>query len=256
MEHGKTNASVKPRCETRDAGQPVGTLHSVRVLVVEDEVDLAQAVATGLRREGYAVDVAYDGDEALEKLGYTDYDVICLDLTLPKVDGTEVCRRIRSGETASSAARILMLTARDGVADRVKGLDDGADDYLVKPYAFAELTARVRTLLRRDAGRSGAVLHVGDLVLDTARLIASRDSRELDLTAKEFALLRYFMSRAGEVLSTEDLLEHVWDEFTDPFTNTVRVTVGTLRRKLSPDGEPPLIETLIGSGYRLLDGSV
>jgi DNA-binding response OmpR family regulator len=225
------------------------------VLVVEDEVDLARAVATGLRREGYAVDVAHDGDEALEKLAYTDYDVVCLDLTLPKVDGTEVCRRIRSGETASSGARILMLTARDGVADRVKGLDDGADDYLVKPYAFAELTARVRTLLRRDAGRSGAVLHVGDLTLDTARLIASRSGRELDLTAKEFALLRYFMSRAGEVLSTEDLLEHVWDEFTDPFTNTVRVTVGTLRRKLSAEAEPPLIETLIGSGYRLLDGS-
>jgi DNA-binding response OmpR family regulator len=250
-----TNASVKPRWETHDAARSVGTLQPVRVLVVEDEVDLAQAVATGLRREGYAVDVAHDGDEALEKLAYTDYDVICLDLTLPKVDGTEVCRRIRSGETASSGARILMLTARDAVADRVKGLDDGADDYLVKPYAFAELTARVRTLLRRDAGRSGAVLHVGDLMLDTARLIASRGGRELDLTAKEFALLRYFMSRAGEVLSTEDLLEHVWDEFTDPFTNTVRVTVGTLRRKLSAEAEPPLIETLIGSGYRLFDGS-
>jgi DNA-binding response OmpR family regulator len=225
----------------------------VRVLVVEDEIDLAQAVATGLRREGYAVDVAHDGDEALEKLAYTEYDVVCLDLTLPKVDGTEVCRRIRGGETASTGARILMLTARDGVTDRVKGLDEGADDYLVKPYAFAELTARVRTLLRRDAGRTGAVLHVGDLTLDTARLLAARGDRDLDLTAKEFALLRYFMARAGEVLSTEDLLEHVWDEFTDPFTNTVRVTVGTLRRKLSVDAEPPLIETLIGSGYRLLD---
>jgi DNA-binding response OmpR family regulator len=249
-----TNASVKPRCETRDAAEALGTLTTVRVLVVEDEVDLAQAVATGLRREGYAVDVAHDGDQALEKLGYTDYDVICLDLTLPKVDGTEVCRRVRAGETASTGARILMLTARDGVADRVKGLDGGADDYLVKPYAFAELTARVRTLLRRDAGRTGAVLHVGDLSLDTARLLASRGERDLDLTAKEFALLRYFMSRAGDVLSTEDLLEHVWDEFADPFTNTVRVTVGTLRRKLSAEGEGPLIETLIGSGYRLLDG--
>jgi DNA-binding response OmpR family regulator len=225
----------------------------VRVLVVEDEVDLAQAVATGLRREGYAVDVVHDGDEALEKLAYTEYDVVCLDLTLPKVDGTEVCRRIRGGQTASTGARILMLTARDAVEDRVKGLDGGADDYLVKPYAFAELTARVRTLLRRDAGRTGAVLHVGDLTLDTARLLASRGHRDLELTAKEFALLRYFMARAGEVLSTEDLLEHVWDEFTDPFTNTVRVTVGTLRRKLSADGEPPVIETLIGSGYRLLD---
>jgi DNA-binding response OmpR family regulator len=231
----------------------VGSVDAMRVLVVEDEVDLAQAVATGLRREGYAVDIANDGYEALEKLGYTQYDLVCLDLTLPRVDGTEVCRKIRSGETASTGARVLMLTARDAVSDRVKGLDEGADDYLVKPYAFAELTARVRTLLRRDAGRSGAVLHVGELTLDTARLIATRSDRELDLTAKEFALLRYFMSRAGEVLSTEDLLEHVWDEYTDPFTNTVRVTVGTLRRKLSSGGEPPLIETLIGSGYRLLD---
>ena len=253
MEHERTNASVKPPWEGGDAAERLGTLTPVRVLVVEDEVDLAQAVATGLRREGYAVDIANDGDEALEKLAYIEYDVVCLDLTLPKVDGTEVCRQIRGGETASTGARILMLTARDGVTDRVKGLDEGADDYLVKPYAFAELTARVRTLLRRDAGRTGAVLHVGDLTLDTARLLASRGDRDLDLTAKEFALLRYFMARAGEVLSTEDLLEHVWDEFTDPFTNTVRVTVGTLRRKLSVDGEPPLIETLIGSGYRLLD---
>jgi DNA-binding response OmpR family regulator len=231
----------------------LGSVDPMRVLVVEDEADLAQAVATGLRREGYAVDIANDGEVALEKLAYTQYDLVCLDLTLPKVDGTEVCRRIRAGDTASTEARVLMLTARDAVTDRVKGLDEGADDYLVKPYAFAELTARVRTLLRRDAGRSGAVLRVGELTLDTARLIATRGDRELDLTAKEFALLRYFMAHAGEVLSTEDLLEHVWDEFTDPFTNTVRVTVGTLRRKLSAGGEPPLIETLIGSGYRLLD---
>jgi DNA-binding response OmpR family regulator len=194
----------------------------VRVLVVEDEADLAEAVATGLRREGYAVDIAADGEEALEKLGYTEYDLVCLDLTLPKVDGIEVCRRIRSGDTASSDARVLMLTARDAVRDRVAGLDEGADDYLVKPYAFAELTARVRTLLRRDAGRSGAVLRVGDLVLDTARMTATRGDRDLDLTAKEFALLRYFMSRAGEVLSTEDLLEHVWDEFTDGERGTRR----------------------------------
>jgi DNA-binding response OmpR family regulator len=225
----------------------------VRVLVVEDEKDLADAVATGLRREGYAVDIANDGEEALEKLAYTEYDLVCLDLTLPKVDGIEVCRRIRNGDTASTGTRVLMLTARDAVRDRVSGLDQGADDYLVKPYAFAELTARVRTLLRRDAGRSGAILHVGDLEMDTARLLATRGGRDLELTAKEFALLRYFMTHAGEVLSTEDLLEHVWDEFTDPFTNTVRVTVGTLRRKLSAGGEPPVIETLIGSGYRLHD---
>jgi DNA-binding response OmpR family regulator len=225
----------------------------MRVLVVEDEGDLADAVAVGLRREGYAVDVSYDGADALEKLAYTAYDLVCLDLNLPHVDGVEVCRRIRAGETASNEARVIMLTARDSVEDRVAGLDEGADDYLVKPFAFAELTARVRTLLRRDSGKSGAVLQVGDLMLDTARREATRGDRALDLTAKEFALLRYFMSHAGEVLSSEQLLEHVWDEFTDPFTNTVRVTVGTLRRKLSADGEPPLIETLIGSGYRLVD---
>jgi DNA-binding response OmpR family regulator len=232
------------------------TVASMRVLVVEDEADMADAVARGLRREGYAVDVAYDGSTALEKLGYTEYDLVCLDLTLPGVDGREVCRSVRAGSTASTEARILMLTARDGLDDRVAGLDDGADDYLVKPYAFAELTARVRTLLRRDAGRTGAALQVGELRLDTARMLASRADRQLDLTSKEFALLRYFMSHPGEVLSTERLLEHVWDEFTDPFTNTVRVTVGTLRRKLTAGGEPPLIETVIGSGYRLLESAV
>jgi len=225
----------------------------MRVLVVEDEVDMADAVARGLRREGYAVDVAYDGLSAIEKLGYTDYDLICLDLTLPGADGREVCRAVRAGGTASPGARILMLTARDGLEDRVAGLDDGADDYLVKPYAFAELTARVRSLMRRDAGRTGALVVVGDLELDGARMLATRGDRSLELTAKEFALLRYFMSHPGEVLSSERLLEHVWDEFTDPFTNTVRVTVGTLRRKLAIGDERPLIETVIGAGYRLLD---
>jgi DNA-binding response OmpR family regulator len=253
VDHGSVNERVKRSQVDEDAEKPESlvTVSAVRVLVVEDEIDLAEAVARGLRREGYAVDVAGDGEQALEKLAYTDYDVVCLDLTLPKVDGVEVCRRIRAGSTASTDARVLMLTARDSIEDRVAGLDEGADDYLVKPYDFAELTARVRTLLRRDAGKSGAILEAGDLRLDTARHMAWRGDRELDLTAKEFALLRYFMSRAGEVLSTEDLLEHVWDEFTDPFTNTVRVTVGTLRRKLSADDEPQLIETLIGSGYRL-----
>ena len=164
MEHVLSNASVKLPCEHGVSARRLSSVSSMRVLVVEDEVDLAHAVATGLRREGYAVDVANDGDAALEKLGYTEYDVVCLDLTLPKVDGTEVCRRIRSGATASTGARILMLTARDAVADRVKGLDEGADDYLVKPFAFAELTARVRTLLRRDAGRTGA--RMNRIVLD------------------------------------------------------------------------------------------
>jgi len=145
-----------------------------------------------------------------------------------------------------------MLTARDSIDERIEGLDYGADDYLVKPFAFGELTARVRSLLRREAGRSTSVLVVGDIELDDVKKRAHRGDRKLDLTAKEFALLRYFMAHVDEVLSQEHLLEHVWDEHADPFTNTVRVTVGTLRRKLSDDDEEQAIETVIGSGYRLL----
>jgi DNA-binding response OmpR family regulator len=224
-------------------------------MVVDDEVELADAVARGLRREGYAVDVAYNGTEAVEKAAYNAYDLICLDLTMPDIDGLEVCRQIRDDPTIEHPPRVLMLTARDSLEDRVAGLDTGADDYLVKPFAFEELSARVRTLMRRDAGGSGALFVVGDLELDTSRHESKRADRELNLTAKEFALLRYFMANAGDVLSQEHLLEHVWDEHADPFTNTVRVTVGTLRRKLSEGGEPQLIETVIGRGYRLLDGS-
>ncbi|WP_208029502.1 response regulator transcription factor [Rhabdothermincola sediminis] len=223
----------------------------MRVLVVDDEVDLAEAVARGLRREGYAVDVAFDGAEALDKATVNAYDLLCLDITMPGLDGRELCRRIRQDPTLDPQPRILMLTARDSLEDRVAGLDLGADDYLVKPFAFPELSARVRTLLRRDTPATSAVIRVGDLELDEAKHLASRSGRTLDLTAKEFSLLRYFMLHPGEVLSQETLLEHVWDEHADPFTNTVRVTVGTLRKKLSAGGEPPLIETVIGRGYRL-----
>lgn len=222
----------------------------MRVLVVEDEIDLADALARGLRNDGYAVDVAYDGHEALEKTSVNTYDLVCLDLNLPGVDGLEICSRLKAEE---SGPRVLMLTARDTLDDRVTGLDRGADDYLVKPFEFAELSARVRALLRRDGGRSGAVLEVGDLTLDTARHEASRAGRALALTPKEFALLRYFMSHPGEVLSAEDLLEHVWDEHADPFTNTVRVTVMTLRRKLAEAHPDQPIETVVGTGYRLGD---
>ena len=229
----------------------------MRLLVVEDEVDLADAVARGLRREGYAVDVAYDGDAALDKASVNTYDLLCLDLNLPGLDGIEVVRRIRkaAAENGGQSPRVIMLTARDRLVDRVTGLDEGADDYLVKPFDFAELTARVRALLRRDAGRSGALLTVGDLELDTSRHEASRAGRRLTLTPKEFALLRYFMSRPGQVLSQEDLLEHVWDENADPFTNTVRVTVMTLRRKLAEAGDNQPIETVVGRGYRLKEAS-
>ena len=233
------------------------TVTRVRILVVEDETDLADAIAMGLRREGYAVDVANDYRGAADRLAVTAYDLVTLDLNLPDGDGLELASRIRSDpmmapDEDQPAPRVLMVTARDGVGERVVGLDQGADDYLVKPFDFAELSARVRSLLRRDAGRSGARLTVGDLEMDTARFEVTRRGRLLDLTAKEFALLRYFMTHAGEVLSQERLLEHVWDENADPLTNTVRVTVGTLRRKITRDDdlEPP-IETVIGAGYRL-----
>jgi DNA-binding response OmpR family regulator len=222
------------------------------VLVVDDEVDLAEAVAKGLRREGYAVDVAFDGVEAVDKATVNSYDLICLDLTMPGIDGREVCRRLRSDTGLEAQPRVLMLTARDSLEDRVGGLDDGADDYLVKPFAFPELAARVRSLLRRDLPAAASVYRVGDVVLDDVRHRARRGERQLELTAKEFALLRYFLTHADEVLSQEHLLEHVWDEHADPFTNTVRVTVGTLRRKLAGGGEEPFIETVIGRGYRVV----
>ena len=227
----------------------------MRILVVDDEVDLTEAIARGLRRQGYAVDTAINGEEAIEKSSYTSYDLVCLDLTMPDIDGLEVCKILRKDPPEGIIPRILMLTARDTIEERIAGLDVGADDYLVKPFAFDELAARIRSLLRRDGGRSGAILQVGPLIMDTARHIVTRDDRTLDLTAKEFAVLRYLMSRPGEVVSQEDLLEHVWDEHADPFTNTVRVTVGTLRRKVNSGQENSILETVVGRGYRLSEES-
>ena len=224
----------------------------MRILVVDDEEDLADAIARSLRREGYAVDVANRGQEALDKLVINPYDLVLLDLTLPDVDGLEVCRRVRTDPMFEPTTRILMVTARDSIEERVRGLDDGADDYLVKPFALPELSARVRTLLRRETTGGDAVLVVGRLALDSARQLVSWEDQPIDLTTKEFALLRYFMAHEGEVLSQERLLEHVWDEMLDPFTNTARVTVGTLRRKLAAATGHTLIETVIGSGYRFV----
>lgn len=221
----------------------------MRLLVVEDEPDLADVIARGLRRDGHAVDVALRSLDADLKLRSAGYDVVVLDWNLPDGSGLQLCRDLISGDipTLEDRPRILMLTARDEVGDRVAGLDAGADDYLVKPFAFAELSARVRALIRRDTD-SAPILEVGPLELDHARFVATRDGARLDLTAKEFALLHYFMANAGVVMSQEHLLEHVWDEMTDPLTNVVRVTVSNLRKKL---GEPQLITTVAGRGYRL-----
>lgn len=224
----------------------------MRVLVVDDEEELAEAVARGLRREGYAVDLAHSGEDALEKARLTSYDVICLDLTMPGIDGLEVCRSLREDPPFDLPPRILMLTARDSLEERVEGLDHGADDYLVKPFAFPELCARIRTLLRRDAGGSSSMLEVADIQLDTAKHRVTRAGVEISLTAKEFTLLRYFMTFPDRVISQEELLDHVWDENADPFTNTVRVTVGTLRRKLALENLESPIDTVIGSGYRIV----
>ncbi|WP_229074357.1 response regulator transcription factor [Actinoplanes sp. DH11] len=222
----------------------------MRLLVVEDEEDLAEGLRVGLARTGYAVDVAGDTAQAYERLTVNEYDLMLLDINLPDGDGFTLCRALRNGEVdtpGDTDLRVLMLTARSGLDDRVRGLDGGADDYLVKPFHLAELLARVRALLRRDISGSTAVLTVGDLTLDTARHTAALAGEPLALTPKEFGVLEYLMTRPGHVVSSEELLEHVWDANADPFTQTVRVTVGTLRRKLG-DGR---IETVVGRGYRL-----
>jgi DNA-binding response OmpR family regulator len=224
----------------------------MRVLVVEDERDFADSLAEALRQQGYAVDVAYDGDDARVKAAVYPYDLVTLDLNLPGIDGRDLCRLIRQERRdGAPPPRVLMLTARDGLDDRIAGLDDGADDYLVKPFEYAELAARIRALLRRNGSESGVELRVGDLVLDAARHTVTRGVRPLELTAKEFALLRYLMAHAGEVLSEGHLLTHVWDENANPYSKTVRVTIGNVRRKLAERGESQPIETVVGAGYRL-----
>jgi len=222
----------------------------MRLLVVEDEVDLAAAVAKGLRKEGYAVDVAHNVDQATDKLLSNAYDLVCIDWNLPGVSGRELCRQLADGVIRTLEGfrpKLIMLTARDTIEDRVSGLDAGADDYLIKPFAFVELAARTRALLRRDE-RTPPILQVGELNLDPIRFHARRGGRVLQLTPKEFALLEYFMTKPGAVLSQETLLEHVWDEMADPFTNTVRVTLSNLRKKL---GDPALIQTIPRRGYVL-----
>ena len=218
----------------------------MRVLVVEDEVPLAEAVARGLRREGMAVDVAHDGDLGLEKAMVTRYDVLVLDRDLPGRSGDDVCRLLAA---EGSMTRVLMLTAAGGLADRVQGLELGADDYLGKPFAFEELVARVRALGRRATPAAPPVLTgPGGLSLDPARRTATRNGLPLELTRKEFGVLEELLRADGAVVSSEELLDRVWDENADPATTIVRVTVMTLRKKL---GDPPVIQTVVGVGYRV-----
>jgi len=217
----------------------------MRALIIEDEEALATAIARGLRLQGMAVDVALDGRSGLDKACLNDYDVVILDRNLPQMHGDEVCRRLAG---SASTARILMLTAARGLRDKVAGLDLGADDYLGKPFAFDELVARVRALARRAGPPRPPILRRREIELDPAAHRATRGDRELELTNKEFGVLEVLLAADGGVVSGEELLEKGWDENTDPFSNVVRVTMMTLRKKL---GEPQLIETLPGAGYRL-----
>jgi DNA-binding response OmpR family regulator len=217
----------------------------MRVLVIEDDRELAEAIGVGLRQERLAVDVALDGRAGLERALVTGYDVIVLDRDLPGLHGDDVCAGLIA---ARSRSRVLMLTAAATIDDRVDGLGLGADDYLPKPFAFAELVARIRALLRRAQPGLAPVLVSGDLTVDPSRRQASRAGRPLDLGPKEFGVLELLLSAQGRVVPAEELLERVWDEMADPFTTAVKVTMSRLRRKL---GDPPVIETVSQAGYRI-----
>ena len=223
---------------------PEGT-SEMRVLVVEDEERLAHTIARGLRRYGMAVDVALDGEDGLEKATVNDYDVVVLDRDLPVRHGDEVCRQLR---LEGRRAGVIMLTASGQVDARIEGLRLGADDYLGKPFAFEELVARVEALARRSQPAVAPVLSRDDVVLDSSRREVRRGERLLHLTNKEFGILEVLIQADGRVVSSEELLERVWDEHADPFTTVVRVTIGTLRKEL---GDPPLIHTVVGKGYRI-----
>lgn len=217
----------------------------MRVLIAEDQPRVGDAVARGLRREGMAVDLARDGATALRKALGAPYDVVVLDRDLPELHGDDVCRALAAERPAT---KVLMLTAAAGVDDLVGGLALGADDYLSKPFRFAELVARTRALARRGGAPRPPVLTAGDVELDPARRTVTRAGRPVDLALKELAVLEVLMAADGAVVAPEELLDRVWDEGTDPFTNTVRMTVMTLRRKL---GDPPVVHTVRGAGYRV-----
>jgi DNA-binding response OmpR family regulator len=227
------------------AFEPGAESKLMRVLLVEDHARLALTVANGLRRLGMAVDVAFDGQDALAHAAYTDYDVVVLDRDLPGIHGDEVCRRLVAD---GMQCRVLMLTAAGTVHDRVEGLRLGADDYLPKPFDASELVARIQALGRRAGRRTPTTLTCGDLMLDPARRVARRGDRQLELNPKEFALLEQLLIADGAVISAEELLQRVWDEHANPFTQAVKTTISRLRAKL---GEPAIIETVAKSGYRI-----
>jgi DNA-binding response OmpR family regulator len=223
----------------------------MRILLVEDEPAAAQMLAKGLREQTFAVDLAADGEAALYQASINDYDLILLDVNLPGKDGLEVCRELRVG---GSTVPVLMLTARDTVQDRVAGLDNGADDYLTKPYAFHELLARVRAVMRRGPVLSSETIAIGDLVVDKKGRSVKRGGVRIDLTAKEYALLEYLAQRADQVVGRADIAEHVWDENFDPFSNLIEVYIQRLRRKIDDNHSQKLLRTRRGEGYMLTIG--
>jgi two-component system copper resistance phosphate regulon response regulator CusR len=221
----------------------------MRILLVEDDIDAAAVLAKGLREHAYAVDIAGDGRQALDLAEINDYDLIVLDLLVPRVDGLEICRRLRA---AGATTPILMLTARGAPDQRVAGLDAGADDYLAKPYHFPELLARIRALLRRGPALASAVLHVENLTIDTRTQQARRGGRQIPLTTKEYALLEYLVRRHGDVVGRADIAEHVWDDSFDPLSNLIEVYIQRLRRKIDDGESVKLIHTRRGAGYCLM----
>ena len=225
----------------------------MRLLLVEDDVRISRFVAKGLREQSYAVDVVSTGDDALYQTGINDYDVIILDVMIPGLDGFETCRALRA---EGKRIPVLMLTARDGVEDRIKGLDSGADDYLTKPFEFGELLARLRALLRRPQELRPPQIVVGDLVLDTSAQTVKRGAHPIPLTTKEYALLEFLARNAGRVVGRAEIAEHVWDESFDPFSNLIEVYVNRLRRKIGDDAGKPMLQTRRGSGYLLLAPAV
>ncbi len=220
----------------------------MRLLLTEDDSAIARSVAQFLRQQGFAVDAVTSGEDALVQAERNTYDAILLDVQLPGIDGYAVCRQLRARGVRS---RIVMATARDGVEDRITGLDLGADDYLVKPYALGELAARLRAVLRRPSELQPVVLHVGDLALDTGTRVVTRGARRAELTNKEFAVLEYLMRHAGEVVTRERIGASAWDDNFDPASNVIDVFIARLRRKIDHEGETPLLSTIRGAGYRL-----